>query len=152
MKMRTKILYLASVIAIWSAPVLSKEIMSVDTTWNAFGENDKVVVERFDDPRVNNVSCYVSYAKSGGISGAIGLSEDPSRFSIACRAVGPVTLKSDVPVKNEEVFNRNASTFFKKMHITRNIDNEKNVLVYIATSDRLIDGSPFNSISVVPIQ
>lgn len=152
MKMRTKILYLASVIAIWAAPVLSKEIMSVDTTWNAFGENDKVVVERFDDPRVDNVSCYVSYAKSGGISGAIGLSEDPSRFSIVCRAVGPVTLKSDVPVKNEEVFNRNASMFFKKMHITRNIDNEKNVLVYIATSDSLIDGSPFNSISVVPIQ
>lgn len=126
------------------------EITEVDTAWALFG-NHKVIVERFDDPRVENVSCYVSYAKTGGIGAAIGFSEDPSRFSIACRAVGQVNIVSDIPINNEEVFSRNSSPFFKQMHVNRVLDKEKNVLVYLVTSDKLIDGSPFNSISVVPL-
>lgn len=132
-------------------PVAAKQITEVDTAWNMFG-NSKVVVERFDDPRVENVSCYVSYAKTGGLMGSIGFAEDPSRFSIACRAVGQTKILSEIPDNNEEVFDRAASIFFKSMHVTRVLDKEKNVLVYLVTSDKLIDGSPFNSISVVPLQ
>jgi len=128
----------------------ANEITQVDTAWDMFGSH-KVIVERFDDPRVENVSCYVSYAKSGGLAGAIGFAEDPSRFSIACRAIGPLTILSEIPADNEEVFERSTSLFFKAMHVWRVLDKEKNVLVYLVTSDKLIDGSPFNSISVVPL-
>jgi CreA protein len=114
------------------------------------GPNDKVVVERYDDPRVGNVSCYVSRADTGGVSGWVGLAEDPSRFSIACRAVGAVTLPAGLP-QTESVFRQSSSPLFKALTVTRIWDAEKKVLIYLITSTKLVDGSPFNSVTAVPI-
>ena len=122
----------------------------VSTTFRMVGPNDKVVVERYDDPRVPNVSCYVSRADTGGLSGWVGLAEDPSRFSLACRATGPVAMPSGIP-KNESVFKQSASALFKALTVTRIIDEEKRVLVYLITSTKIIDGSPFNSVTAVPV-
>jgi len=128
-------------------------IGEVSTTFRLMSPNDKVVIERFDDPKVDNVSCYLSRAETGGWSGAMGLAEDPSRFSIACRAVGPVTIKGKIPSdkKGEVVFSEDTSIMFKELRISRFHDTQKNVLVYLVWSTKLIDGSPYNSISVVPL-
>jgi CreA protein len=122
--------------------------MSTNFRW--LGPNDKIVVDRYDDPKVANVSCYLSRAETGGVKGGLGLAEDPSRFSIACRAVGPVTIPPGLP-KREIVGFASASLFFKSFQIHRSVDAEKNVLVYTVISTKLINGSPFNSISVVPV-
>jgi CreA protein len=130
-----------------------ERIGEVSTTFRLMSPNDKVVIERFDDPKVDNVSCYLSRAETGGWSGAMGLAEDPSRFSIACRAVGPVTIKGKIPTdkKGEVVFSEDTSIMFKELRISRFHDTQKNVLVYLVWSTKLIDGSPYNSISVVPL-
>ncbi len=125
------------------------QIDAISTTFRWLGPNDKIVVERYDDPRVGNVSCYLSRAETGGIKGGLGFAEDPSRFSIACRAVGPVTLPPSLP-KTEIIGFSQASLFFKTFRIHRSLDPEKHVLVYTVVSTKLINGSPFNSISVVP--
>ena len=125
-------------------------IDSINTNFRWLGPDDKIVIERYDDPQVANVSCYMSRAETGGIKGGIGLAEDPSRFSIACRAVGPVTLPPRLP-HSQVIGFASASLFFKSFQIHRAIDPEKHVLVYTVVSTRLINGSPFNSISVVPL-
>jgi len=125
-------------------------IDSINTNFRWLGPDDKIIVERYDDPRVQNVSCYMSRAETGGFKGGIGVAEDPSRFSIACRAVGPVVMPPSLP-KSEVIGFVSASLFFKTFQIHRAIDPEKHVLVYTVISTRLINGSPFNSISVVPL-
>lgn len=130
-----------------------EEIGAVSTTFRMMSPNDKVVIERYDDPKVENVSCYLSRAETGGWSGAVGLAEDPSRFSIACRAVGPTKITGKIPTDKdgEVVFSESSSALFKELRISRFLDAEKNVLVYLVWSTKLIDGSPYNSISVVPL-
>lgn len=125
-------------------------IDSINTQFRWLGPDDKIVVDRYDDPKVPNVSCYLSRAETGGVKGGLGLAEDPSRFSIACRAVGQVTIPAGLP-KREIIGFAQASVFFKSFQIHRSIDAEKNVLIYTVISTKLINGSPFNSISVVPI-
>jgi CreA protein len=125
-------------------------IDSINTNFRWLGPDDKIVVERYDDPKVQNVSCYMSRAQTGGIKGGLGFAEDPSRFSIACRAVGPVVLPPGLP-RSEVIGFASASLFFKSFQIHRALDPEKHVLVYTVVSTRLINGSPFNSISVVPL-
>jgi CreA protein len=126
-------------------------IDSINTNFRWLGPDDKIVVERYDDPRVSGVSCYLSRAETGGIKGGLGFAEDPSRFSIACRAVGPVTLPPSMP-KTEVIAFSQASLFFKTFQIHRSLDPEKRVLVYTVVSTKLINGSPYNSISVVPTE
>jgi CreA protein len=125
-------------------------IDSINTNFRWLGPDDKIIVERYDDPKVQNVSCYMSRAETGGIKGGIGIAEDPSRFSIACRAVGAVVVPASLP-KSEVIGFASASLFFKSFQIHRAMDAEKHVLVYTVVSTRLINGSPFNSISVVPL-
>lgn len=125
------------------------QIDSINTSFRWLGPDDKIVVERYDDPRVQNVSCYLSRATTGGLKGGLGFAEDPSRFSIACRAVGPVGMPDTMPKKEVIAFS-SASLFFKTFQIHRSLDTEKHVLVYTVISTKLINGSPFNSISVVP--
>jgi CreA protein len=125
-------------------------IDSMNTNFRWLGPDDKIVVDRYDDPKVANVSCYLSRAETGGIKGGLGLAEDPSRFSIACRAVGPISIPPGLP-KREVIGFASASLFFKSFQIHRSIDAEKNVLIYTVISTKLINGSPFNSISVVPV-
>ncbi|MBF0110393.1 MAG: CreA family protein [Magnetococcales bacterium] len=132
-------------------PLQSEEIGSVDTVFKFLGPDDKIVLEAFDDPKVEGVSCHMSRAKSGGISGGLGLAEDPSNASIACRQTGPIRMIE--PLKDgEEVFTVKTSLVFKELHVVRFFDRKRNTLVYLVYSDRLIEGSPKNSISSVPIR
>jgi CreA protein len=124
-------------------------IDAINTNFRWLGPDDKIVVERYDDPKVANISCYMSRAETGGVKGGLGLAEDPSRFSIACRAVGPIAIPPGL-TKSEVIAFASASLFFKTFQIHRSVDLEKNVLVYTVVSTKLINGSPFNSISVVP--
>jgi CreA protein len=129
----------------------AEEVGCTSTTFRIFGANDKICVYGFDDPRVPGVACHISQARTGGISGSLGLAEDPSRFSIACRQVGPITVPDKLP-KEESVFSESTSIFFKNTKVVRLYDSKRNTLVYVAISRKVIEGSPMNSISVVPIQ
>lgn len=104
----------------------------------------------FDDPRVAGVSCYFSRAKTGGLGGIVGLAEDRSDASVACRQVGEMSFSGELPLK-EEVFSVKASFIFKHVRIVRMVDPKRHVLVYLVYSDRLVDGSPKNSITAVPV-
>lgn len=128
----------------------AEPIGSVDTAFKLIGPDHKIVVDAYDDPKVQGVACYVSRAKTGGIKGAIGLAEDKAEASIACRQVGPIAIKQPLP-HQEEVFNERISLVFKRLRIVRMVDLQRNTLVYLTYSDRLIDGSPQNSITAVPV-
>ena len=148
--MRSIVAVLWFAFAATAPAVAQSRIGSINTNFRWLGPDDKIVVERYDDPRVDNVSCYLSRAQTGGVAGGFGLAEDPSRFSLACRAVGPVKMPAKLP-RSEVVGFASASLFFKTFQIHRMLDQEKNVLVYTVVSTRLINGSPYNSISVVPM-
>lgn len=134
--------------AVASPAIAQSRIDAISTNFRWLGPNDKIVVERYDDPKVPNVSCYLSRADTGGLKGGVGLAEDPNRFSIACRAVGPVSIPNKLP-KSEVIGFASASLFFKTFQIHRSIDAEKHVLVYTVVSTKLINGSPYNSVSAV---
>jgi CreA protein len=129
----------------------AEDIGCTSTTFRVFGANDKICVYAFDDARVPGVACHISQARTGGISGSLGLAEDPSRFSIACRQVGPIALPDKLP-KEESVFSESTSIFFKNTEVVRLYDRKRNTLVYVAVSRKVIEGSPMNAISTVPIQ
>ena len=131
----------------------STRIGTVSTTFRLLGRNDRIVVDRYDDPKVDGVSCYLSRAETGGVKGSLGLATDPNRFSIACRATGKVTLKGEIP-DNEVVFDEKASFFFKEVRVSRLFDREKRVLVYLVWSTMSVgtDGSAFNSVTAVPLE
>lgn len=122
----------------------------VSTTFKLLSPNDKVVVEVFDDPAVDGVACYLSHARTGGYKGALGLAEDTSDAAVACRQVGPIAFRGKIP-EQEEVFNVRASILFKRTRVVRMVDAKRNTLVYLVYSDKLIDGSPKNSVTAVPV-
>ena len=135
-----------------ASPLAAEEVGSVGYRFKWLGPNDKVVVEAFDDPAVPGVACYVSRARTGGIKGAVGLAEDPGEASIACRQVGPIDpAKAAAAKSGQEVFSERASLIFKSTQVVRFWDAKRQVLVYLVYTDRIIEGSPRNSISVVPI-
>ena len=122
----------------------------VSTAFKLIGPNHKIVVEAYDDPKVNGVTCYVSRARTGGVSGALGLAEDKAEASIACRQVGPITFKGPLE-KEDEVFSERMSFLFKRLRVVRMVDTQRNTLVYLTYSDKLVDGSPQNSVTAVPV-
>lgn len=128
----------------------AETVGSVDTAFKLLGPDHKVIVEVFDDPKVGGVSCYLSRARTGGFKGAIGIAEDKAESSVACRQVGALSFRGKVP-RQEEVFNERASVFFKRVRVVRMVDARRNALVYLVYSDRLIDGSPKNSVTAVPV-
>jgi CreA protein len=128
----------------------AEPIGSVDTVFKLIGPDHKIVVDAYDDPKVAGVTCYVSRAKTGGVKGALGLAEDKSDASIACRQVGPVSVKQPLP-QQEEVFNERLSLVFKRLRIVRMVDRSRNTLVYLTYSDRLVDGSPQNAVTAVAV-
>jgi len=123
---------------------------SVSTKFRLFGPNDKIVVDGFDDPKVEGVACHISRAQTGGMKGGLGVAEDTSDASIACRQVGPIKITSEFK-DGERVFDERRSFLFKTLQVVRFFDRKRNVLVYVAYSDRIIEGSPKNSISSVPL-
>ncbi len=126
------------------------EVGCVSTAFKLIGPNHKVCVQGFDDPKVGGVACHISQARTGGLSGAVGLAEDPSQFSIACRQVGPIVIRARLPAE-EDVFSERTSAFFKSTRVSRLYDARRNTLVYVAISKRVIEGSPYNAISTVPV-
>ena len=133
-----------------SALASGETIGDVSTTFKLLSPNDKVVVDVFDDPEVDGVACYLSHAKTGGYKGAIGLAEDTADASVACRQVGPIGFKGKID-KQDEVFNARTSFLFKHVRVVRMVDAKRNTLVYLAYSDKIIDGSPKNSVTAVPV-
>ncbi len=123
----------------------------VSTAFKLIGPNHKVVVEAYDDPKVAGVTCYVSRSKTGGLTGAIGIAEDKAEASIACRQVGPIAFKEPLK-RQDEVFSERLSLVFKRLRVVRLVDPARNTLVYLTYSDRLIDGSPKNSVTAVPVE
>ena len=130
--------------------VQAETVGAVDTVFKFIGRNHQVVVEVFDDPKVKGVSCYVSRARTGGIKGSLGLAEDTADASVACRQVGKITLLEPLR-QQEEVFSQSASILFKKVRIVRMADVKRNTLVYLVYSDKLIEGSPQNNVTAVPV-
>jgi CreA protein len=129
----------------------AQPIGEVDTVFKWLGPDDKIVVDAYDDPKVQGVTCYVSRAKTGGIKGGLGLAEDKSEASIACRQTGPISfIKTPLP-EQEDMFTERISLVFKKLHVVRMVDRKRNTLVYLAYSDRVIEGSPQNSVAIVPV-
>jgi len=131
--------------------VSAEELADVSTAFRWLGKNDRVVIEAYDDPKVVGVTCYVSRARTGGVKGTVGLAEDKSEASIACRQVAPsLQFKDKLPVQ-EDVFSERMSILFKRLHVVRVVDARRNTLVYLTYSDKLIDGSPMNAVTAVPV-
>lgn len=145
-----KKLLLALGLAFTSFASSAEQLGEVNTVFKLIGPDHKVIIEAYDDPAVGGVTCYVSRPKTGGITGALGIAEDKSDASIACRQVGPIVFKDAVP-RQGEVFNERLNILFKRLRIVRIADPARNTLVYLTYSDKLIDGSPKNSISAVPL-
>lgn len=140
---------IAALIALPTA-VVAEEIGEVSTVFKLLGANHKIVVEAFDDPKVEGVSCFLSRAKTGGIRGSLGLAEDTSDASIDCRQVGPVKFLDELEA-GEQVFRQRTSILFKKLQVVRFYDPKRSALVYLTYSDRVIEGSPKNSVSAVVV-
>ena len=134
-----------------SAALHAEPIGDVDTAFKLIGPDHKIVVDAYDDPKVAGVTCYVSRAKTGGISGALGLAEDKAEASIACRQVGPISFTAKTIDVSEEMFSERISLVFKRLRVVRMVDRKRNTLVYLTYSDRLVDGSPQNSVTAVPV-
>ncbi len=136
-----------------AGPAFADEIGAVDTAFKLLGANHKIVIEAFDDPKVEGVTCFLSMARKGGITGSLGLAEDSSDASIACRQVGPIKFTKSIAADKdgELVFKARRSVLFKKLQVVRFFDATRKTLVYLAYSDKLIDGSPKNAISAVAI-
>ncbi len=138
------------VLALCSAARAADTVGEVDTVFKFIGPDHKIVVEAYDDPKVSGVTCFVSRAKTGGIKGALGLAEDKAEASIACRQVGPIAIAKPLP-QQDEVFSERMSILFKKLRIVRMVDIKRNTLVYLTYSDRVIEGSPQNSVTAVAV-
>ena len=132
-------------LACWAEP-----IGEVDTVFKLIGPDHKIVVDAYDDPGVAGVTCYVSRAKTGGIKGAVGLAEDKSEASIDCRQTGPISFPKPLP-RQEEMFSERISLIFKRLRVVRMVDSPRNTLVYLTYSDRVIEGSPQNSVTALPV-
>lgn len=133
-----------------AGPTKADEVGCVTTAWRFWGANHKVCVDAFRDPQVDGVICHVSQARTGGVSGTLGVAEDPSHFSLSCRQTGPITIPAKLP-KNEVVFSEDTSLLFKETRVVRLWDEPRQTLVYLAVSRKIIEGAPAHSLSTVPV-
>lgn len=144
-------LMLATLLGAATGAAHAQKIGDVSTAFQWVGPDHKIVVEAYDDPQVGGVTCYISRARTGGIKGGLGLAEDRAEASIACRQVGPISFKA--PLRQEdEVFSERMSILFKRLRVVRMVDAPRNTLVYLTYSDKLIEGSPQNAVTAVPIE
>jgi CreA protein len=147
-----KMLVIAPLFGLLSSAVAARaeSIGEVDTVFKMFGPDHKIVVDAYDDPLVAGVTCYVSRAKTGGMKGAVGVAEDLAEASIACRQVGQISFAHPLP-QQEEMFSERISLVFKKLRVVRMVDAKRNTLVYLTYSDRVVEGSPQNSVTAVAV-
>ncbi len=156
MKLFSRFFILISVLLAVSVPTLAQEaddpelVFKKTTVWRFFSPDAKLATYALDDPDIEGVACHFTVPESGGWSGWAGFAEERSETSLACRQIGPVKFKAKFE-QGEEVYRQRRSLFFKKMRIVRGCDAKRNVLVYLSYTDKLIDGSPQNSTSTVPI-
>ena len=150
MKIVTSAAVLLTSLLLATSSTLADSVGCVTTAWKLIGANHKVCVDAFQDPKVRGVTCHVSQARTGGVSGSFGLAQDPSQFSLACRQTGPIVLPAKFP-KQETVFSEDTSILFKETRIIRMWDEVHRTLVYLAISRKLIEGAPANSLSTVPV-
>ena len=120
------------------------------TVFKWVSPNDKLATYGLDDPEVEGVACHFTVPERGGFKGWLGLAEEVSDISLACRQIGPIRIKDKLE-QGDDMFRKRRSLFFKRMQIVRGCDAKRNVLVYMVYSDKLIEGSPKNSTSTVPI-
>jgi CreA protein len=142
--------FLALVLA---APAAAQEpdlIFKKSTTFKLLTPDDKLATYGIDDPLVEGVACHFTVPERGGVAGALGVAEEVSDISLACRQIGPIAFKEKFE-QGDVVFSERRSFWFKKMQIVRGCDAKRNVLVYLVYSDKLVEGSPKNSTSTVPI-
>ncbi len=147
-------IFVFSMFAFCSSAVHAEQVGSVDTVFKLFGPDHKIVVEAFDDPDIKNVTCYISRAKTGGIKGGLGLAEDTADAAISCQQVGRIELSDKIKQgkdKGTVVFQKRTSLVFKKLQVVRFYDANRNALIYLSYSDKVVDGSPKNALSAVPI-
>jgi len=142
---------LAVLVVISTHSARATDLSCVSTTFNALSPNDKVCVSVFEDPQVPGIVCHISQARKGGWGQPFGLNEDPSNFSVSCRQIGPIDVDLSKLGDNEEVFSQKTSIFFKTTRIYRMVDKPRNTLVYLAISTKIVNGSPSNAITTVPI-
>ena len=151
---RTGMLLLLAMLASTSSPVLAADepdlIFRRSTVFKLLSPNDKLATYGIDDPEVEGVACHFTVPERGGVKGWLGLAEEVSDISLACRQIGPIHFKNKLE-QGDDMFRQRRSIFFKKMQIVRGCDAKRNVLVYMVYSDKLIEGSPKNSTSSVPI-
>jgi len=143
-----------AILPLTTTAVNGEEIGAVSTTFKLLGANNRIVIEAFDDPQIPGATCYLSRAKKGGISGSLGIAEDPSDASLACRQTGKITLPEKVKtgkLDGKKVFRKSTSILFKTLQVVRYYDKKRNTLVYLTYSDKLVEGSPKNSLSAIPI-
>ncbi|MDZ7583326.1 MAG: CreA family protein [Thiobacillus sp.] len=150
MKIFTSAVIQVASLLLATSSALADNVGCVTTAWKLIGANHKVCVDAFQDPKVRGVTCHVSQARTGGVSGSLGLAQDPSHFSLACRQTGPIVLPAKLP-KEETVFSEDTSILFKETRIVRMWDEVHRTLVYLAISRKLIEGAPANSLSTVPV-
>jgi len=150
MKIFTSAVIRVASLLLATSSVLADNVGCVTTAWKLIGANHKVCVDAFQDPKVRGVTCHVSQARTGGVSGSLGLAQDPSQFSLACRQTGSIVLPAKLP-KEETVFSEDTSILFKETRIVRMWDEAHRTLVYLAISRKLIEGAPANSLSTVPV-
>ena len=141
----------AVILALGATQGLADELGKVDTRLRWFSPDDTIRLEGFEDPKVEGVVCYLSRAQTGGYSGALGFAEDSSDASIDCRQVGEVSFRESFK-KGEKAFRERRSLIFKALKVVRYCDEDHNVLLYLVYSEKVIEGSPKNSVSAVPIR
>jgi CreA protein len=145
-----KQLFIFTALVLSISPLQAESIGSVDTKFNLLTPDDDITIDVFDDPKISGVSCYISRANKGGLKGAFGLAENTSDASIDCSQTGPISWKDKLK-DGERVFKERRSMMFKKLQVVRFWDEKRNTLIYLIYSDKLIEGSPQNSITTVPI-
>ena len=149
-----KLLLSSALLIAFSIPALAEKLGSVDTDFRFIGPDNKIEIEYFDDESVPGVTCYISRATTGGIKGAAGIAEDRSDSSLTCHQTGPIILSEKIKAGKEDgenVFKKRTSLIFKSMQVVRFYDKKHNTLVYMVYSDRVLKGSPKNSITAVPV-
>lgn len=148
---RTAIKLLALTLALFPSMLLAQDahIGSVRTEFRMLGPNNTIEVERFDDPKVQGISCYISYSQIGGISGAVGLAEEASEASVACRQTGEIIFNPADVEEQEVIFTQRRSVLFKNMRVVRMHDAETQTFVYLTYSTKLVEGSPKNAVTAV---
>jgi CreA protein len=148
-----KLVILSSIVGLLLATIgtgRAEIIGETSTEFKLLGANSKIIIEAFDDPGIPGVTCHVSYPTKGGVKGTLGLVEERSETSIACRQTGPISMPAGLKA-GEDVFSKSRSLLFKKLHVLRYFDQKRNVLIYLVYTDKLIDGSPKHNISSVPV-